>query len=80
MTKDAEDAAATSVRGGGAYRVLVALVVGLLAGAGAQSLGDGLREPWAVDPLTRKVYVHSLTALLEPGEAQRLRAACADRH
>ena len=45
MTKDAEDAAATSVRGGGAYRVLIALVVGLLAGAGAQSLGDGLREP-----------------------------------
>jgi proton glutamate symport protein len=45
MTKDAEDAAATSLRGGGAYRVLTALVVGLLAGAGAQSLGDGLREP-----------------------------------
>jgi Na+/H+-dicarboxylate symporter len=45
MTKDAEDAAATSVRGGAAYRVLIALVVGLLAGAGAQSLGDGLREP-----------------------------------
>jgi Na+/H+-dicarboxylate symporter len=45
MTKDAEDAAATSVRGGGAYRVLIALVIGLLAGMGAQSLGDGLREP-----------------------------------
>ena len=45
MTKDAEEAAATSIRGGGAYRVLIALVVGLLAGAGAQSLGDGLREP-----------------------------------
>ncbi len=45
MTKDVEDAAATSVRGGAAYRVLIALVVGLLAGAGAQSLGDGLREP-----------------------------------
>ena len=45
MTKDAEDAAATSIRGGGAYRVLIALVVGLLAGAGAQSLGDALREP-----------------------------------
>src|SRR5581483_4978944 len=40
---------------------------------------SGLREPWAVDPLTRKVYVHSVTALLEPGEAQRLRDACADR-
>src|SRR4051794_10783217 len=27
---------------------------------------DGVRESWAVDPLTRKVYIHSLTALLEP--------------
>jgi Na+/H+-dicarboxylate symporter len=45
MTKDAEGAAATSIRGGGAYRVLIALVIGLVAGAGAQSLGDGLREP-----------------------------------
>lgn len=34
--------------------------------------GDG-REPWQVDPLTRKVFVHSLTAWLEPGEAKRLR-------
>jgi hypothetical protein len=34
--------------------------------------GDG-REPWRVDPLTRKVFVHSLTALLEPGEAEWLR-------
>ena len=33
MTKDAEEAAATGARGGGAYRVLIALVVGLLAGA-----------------------------------------------
>jgi proton glutamate symport protein len=45
VTKDAEEAAATPVRGGGAYRVLFALVVGLLAGAWAQSLGDGMREP-----------------------------------
>ena len=45
MTEDAEEAAATSVRGGAAYRVLIALVLGLLAGAGAQSLGDGTREP-----------------------------------
>jgi dienelactone hydrolase len=37
----------------------------------------GVREPWAVDPLTRKVYVHSLTAELEPGEAARLRDALA---
>jgi hypothetical protein len=33
------------------------------------------REPWQVDQLTRKVFVHSLTALLEPEEAQRLREA-----
>jgi proton glutamate symport protein len=45
VTKGADDVAATSIRGGGAYRVLIALVVGLLAGAWAQSLGDGMREP-----------------------------------
>jgi hypothetical protein len=39
-----------------------------------RSCGDG-REPWRVDPLTRKVFVHSLTALLEGGEAERLRSA-----
>jgi hypothetical protein len=33
------------------------------------------REPWRVDQLTRKVFVHSLTALLEPDEAQCLREA-----
>lgn len=44
-TKHAEDAAASPIRGGGAYWVLIALVVGLLAGAGAQLLGDGMREP-----------------------------------
>jgi dienelactone hydrolase len=42
-----------------------------------RSCGDG-REPWQVDPLTRKVFVHSFTALLEPGEAKRLRIAIAD--
>ena len=42
-----------------------------------RSCGDG-REPWRVDPLTRKVFVHSLTALLEPGEAERLRSAFAN--
>ncbi len=45
MTKDAEDVASSPIRGGGGYRVLIALVVGLLAGAWAQSLGDGMREP-----------------------------------
>src|ERR1700694_5698540 len=42
-----------------------------------RSFGDE-REPWRVDPLTRKVFVHSLTALLEPGEAERLRSAFAN--
>jgi hypothetical protein len=39
--------------------------------------GDG-REPWQVDPLTRKVFVHSVTALLEPDEAERFRSAYAN--
>ncbi len=39
-----------------------------------RSRGEG-REPWRVDPLTRKVFVQSVTAVLEPGEAQRLRSA-----
>ena len=39
--------------------------------------GDG-REPWQVDPLTRKVFVHSVIALLEPDEAERLRSAFAN--
>jgi hypothetical protein len=42
-----------------------------------RSCGNG-REPWQVDPLTRKVFVHSFTALLEPGEAERLRIAFTD--
>lgn len=36
------------------------------------------RAVWKVDPLTRKVFVHSLTAWLEPGEAARLRAEFAE--
>lgn len=47
--------------------------------ASASRPGNGGREPWQVDPLTRKVFVHSLTALLEPGEAERLRRAFADQ-
>jgi hypothetical protein len=39
----------------------------------------GSRETWDVDPLTRKVYVHSVTALLEPFEADRLREDFAER-
>ena len=44
MTKDA-DVASSPIRGGGGSRVLIALIIGLLAGAWAQSLGDGMREP-----------------------------------
>ena len=40
---------------------------------------DERREPWKVDPLTRKVFVHSLTALLEPNEAEILRGAFASQ-
>jgi hypothetical protein len=39
--------------------------------------GNG-REPWPVDQLTRRVFVHSLTALLTPDEAGRLRTAYLD--
>jgi Na+/H+-dicarboxylate symporter len=45
LSKKPEDAATESVRGGRAYYVLIALVLGLAAGAGAAALGDGLREP-----------------------------------
>jgi hypothetical protein len=48
--------------------------------ASASRCRDGVRAPWPVDPLTRKVYVHSMTALLEPREAKRLRAAFATPH
>jgi dienelactone hydrolase len=42
-----------------------------------RSCGEG-REPWRVDPLTRKVFVHSLAAWLEPSEAKRFRSAFAN--
>jgi hypothetical protein len=42
-----------------------------------RSCGDG-REPWQVDPLTRKVFVHSITSFLKPAEAERLRSAFAN--
>lgn len=47
--------------------------------ASASRGADGAQESWAVDPLTRKVFVHSVTTLLDPDEAQRLRDACAER-
>jgi dienelactone hydrolase len=40
---------------------------------------NGRREPWEVDPLTRKVFVRSVTALMDPDEAERVRGACAER-
>ena len=43
----------------------------------SRSSGNG-REPWPVDPLTRKVFVHSLAAWLAPGEAERFRGAFAE--
>jgi hypothetical protein len=39
---------------------------------------NGTREPWKVDQLTRKVYVHSMTAVLETSEAEMLRTALAE--
>jgi hypothetical protein len=39
--------------------------------------GDA-REHWEVDPLTRKVYVRSLTSVLKPAEAEQLRNAFSD--
>jgi hypothetical protein len=38
---------------------------------------DGCK-PWQVDQLTRRVFIHSLTAWLEPDEAERLRSAFAN--
>jgi hypothetical protein len=35
------------------------------------------RKPWQVDPLTRKVFVHSMTSMLEPDEAEWLQNAFA---
>jgi dienelactone hydrolase len=48
--------------------------------AAATTSSAGETRPWDVDQLTRKVYVRSLTALLEPDEAERMRTACAERN
>jgi hypothetical protein len=48
--------------------------------ASASRERDGARESWPVDPLTRKVYVHSVTALLQPNEARRLQVEFAKPH
>jgi hypothetical protein len=46
--------------------------------ASASWLREGIRERWEVDPLSRKVYVHSMTAVLDAEEATKLREAFAD--
>lgn len=43
--------------------------------ASATRCVDNGREPWRVDQITRKVFVHSVTAWLEPAEAQLLQSA-----
>ncbi len=43
--------------------------------ASATLVSRGRRVAWPVDPLTRKVFVHSVTARLDPDEAQALRDA-----
>lgn len=48
--------------------------------ASATRICGDARQAWQVDPLTRKVFVHSLTAWLEPSEAERLRSACANEN
>ncbi|HVN54058.1 MAG TPA: hypothetical protein VMT46_06980 [Anaerolineaceae bacterium] len=45
--------------------------------ASATRMNGDRREPWGVDQLTRKVFVHSLTAGLEPEEAEWFRSAFA---
>jgi hypothetical protein len=46
--------------------------------ASATKLAGKERSPWRVDPLTRKVYVHSMTAGLASGEAELLRSMLLD--
>jgi hypothetical protein len=46
--------------------------------ASATISSENGRESWQVDQLTRKVFVHSVTAMLEPGEAEQLRSALTD--
>ncbi|HET8569611.1 MAG TPA: hypothetical protein VFM93_11580, partial [Candidatus Limnocylindria bacterium] len=47
--------------------------------ASASRARDGTREPWDVDQLTRRVYVRSVTSLVEGDERAALRDACAER-
>ncbi|MEO7365928.1 MAG: cation:dicarboxylase symporter family transporter [Sphingomicrobium sp.] len=77
-----------TVGGGRAYYVLIALVLGLLAGAGAASLGDGLREPaLQVSNMVGGLWLNALkmtvipliVALLVTGIAKGAEAARAGR-
>ena len=88
MSGSGQDIAAQSTRGRGAYWVLIALIAGLLAGAGAAMLGDGLREPalqvsnmvgglW-LDALKMTV-IPLIVALLVTGVAKGAEAARAGR-
>ena len=43
--------------------------------ASASRSSEDEREPWEVDQLTRKVFVHSVTVTLEPDEAEKIREA-----
>jgi dienelactone hydrolase len=46
--------------------------------ASSTTVRDTTREPWEVDPLTRKVFVRSLITALEPDEAALLEQSVAD--
>ncbi len=88
MTTQAAEVAAAPVRGGRPYLVLLALVLGLLAGLGAMLVGDGLREPaiqvatWVgglwLDALKMTV-IPLIVALLIVGVARGAEAARAGR-
>ena len=88
MTEQRAEAAAEPIRGRKPYLVLLALVLGLLAGAGAMVLGDGVREPaiqvttWVggvwLDAL-RMTVIPLIVALLIVGVARGAEAARAGR-
>jgi hypothetical protein len=46
--------------------------------ASASRVNDDVREPWKVDQLTRRVFVQSITAWLQPAEAEKIRGSVAE--
>ena len=88
MTDAADEALGSSTKGSRPYLVLLALVVGLLAGVLARGLGDGVREPFLqaanmvggiwLDALKMTV-IPLIVALLIVGIAQGAQAARAGR-